>query len=186
MNDCMIALELEGLQNLYSESADQARGNSLEIVLLDEFVKIYAQELKGDKQVLSENVEIQNADDVVFIVFVAALEILEQSELNASLVLEPLLVADHLDGHHLLILVVKALQGLPETARAKFIEDLPPVCEVVLHNYLIVASLVVVAIVVALESGAFDLLGFQAQEVDFCVVLDFYLLVVGEPGPVES
>lgn len=131
----------------------------MEVVLLDEFVKVYAQEFERDEQMLPENVEVQNAYDVVFIVFVTPLEIFEQPELNSSLVLEPLFVSDHLDGHHLLVLVIKALQSLPKAAGAKFVEHFPPVREMVLHDDLVVTSIIVVAEVVSLQSGTFDLLG---------------------------
>lgn len=70
---------------------------------------------------LPENIEVQDANDVVFVVFISSLEILKQSELNARLILESLLIANHLDCHHLLVLMIKALEGLPKTARPKFI-----------------------------------------------------------------
>lgn len=63
---------------------------------------------------------------------------------------EPLLIPDDLDRHKLIGLVVVALEGLPEAALANRLEDLVAVTQVILHDYLIVASVVVEALVVRL------------------------------------
>lgn len=47
MNDVLVALELERLKYLDGKSTDQPSGHSLKVVLLDEFIKIHAEQFEG-------------------------------------------------------------------------------------------------------------------------------------------
>ena len=46
MDNLMVPLELESLQDLNGESADQARRHPLEVVLFYEFIEVHAQKLE--------------------------------------------------------------------------------------------------------------------------------------------
>ena len=127
---------------------------------------------------LAEDGVVVDAHDVVFVVLVLLLQVAKEAQLDASLVLEALLVADHLDGHHHLRFVVEALQGLPETARAELVDHFEAVSQVVFDDYLVVASLVVETEVVAQKGRRLDLGRFETEEVTVRVVLDLYLFVV--------
>lgn len=58
MDDALVALEFQGLQDLNSESSDQPRRNSLEVVLFDEFVEVHTEQFERDQQVLPEDVVV--------------------------------------------------------------------------------------------------------------------------------
>ena len=58
MDNTIIPLEFKGLQDLNSESPNQSRRHSLEVVLLDELVEVHAEQLKRDQQVLPEDVVV--------------------------------------------------------------------------------------------------------------------------------
>lgn len=96
---------------------------------------------------LAEDAVVVDPDDVVLVVFVVEVEVLQNLQLHAGLVLELLLVPDDFNGHHLLSLVVQALDGLSETTLAQELEDFVSVAKMVLKNYLIIALVIVVSMV---------------------------------------
>ena len=148
---------------------------------------------------LAEHHEVLDADDVVLVVAIVMVQVLEDAQLHASLVLELLLVADDLDRDGLASLVVQAFDCLPEAALAEELEHLVAVPEVVLEDDLIVTLLVVIAVVEyvhlaqtlfqalhelgrlasALQYVALDLLAaVLADVVDCTVVLEHLLALV--------
>ena len=70
MDDLVVLLILQGLQDLNSKPSDQALWYSLEVVVLDEFIEIDAQALKGDDQVFPEEEVVFDSNDVILIIFV--------------------------------------------------------------------------------------------------------------------
>ena len=128
---------------------------------------------------LAKDGVIQDAYDVILVVLVLLLEEAQETQLDAGLVLEALLVSDHLDGHHQVVLVVKALKGLSEAARAQLVEHLKAIGEVVLDNDLVVSTLVIEAKVVTQERCGLNLRRIKPQEVDLRVVLNLDLFIVG-------
>jgi len=55
VDDVVVTLEFKSLQDLYRKASNQSRRNSYKVILFDEFVKIHAEQLKRQKQVLSED-----------------------------------------------------------------------------------------------------------------------------------
>ena len=106
-------------------------------------------------------------------------------ELNTCLVLEFLLVPDDLDGDDLTSLMINALQGLAKRSFAQEVDDLEPVCDLILEYDVVVAPLIVVAAIILVVLAALDLLGSETQEVARLVVQDLALLVLGEPWPLQ-
>lgn len=87
--------------------------------------------------------------------------------------MEPLLVPDDLDCHHVSRLVIAALQNLTERALAEDIDDFVAVLYVIVRDHEIIATLVVVAVVagrVLLRRRL--LLAVRADEVDLAVLAD--------------
>lgn len=162
----MVPLKFERLQDLDGETANETSRHSLEVVLLDKLVEIHAEELEGEEQVLSEDGVVIDPHDIVLVVFVFALEEAEKAQLNSRLMLESLFIANYFDCYHCPRLVVEAFKCLSKTARPQFVEHLKPVGQVILHDHLVVATLVVEAKVVPEERRSFDFGRVQPQEVN--------------------
>ena len=96
---------------------------------------------------LSEHAVIFDPDHVVLVVLIVEVEVLQDLEFHASLVLELFLVSDDLDGDHLLGFVVHAFDGLPKATLSQKLEDFVPVAKMVLEDDLIIALVIVVAMV---------------------------------------
>ena len=117
MDNMMIPLELESLQDLNCKSANESSRHALEVVLLDKFVQVHAEQLKRKQQVLAEDGIVMHSHDVILIIFVLLLQIAKKAKFNTCLVLEALLVTNNLDGDHSLLHVVEALKSLTEATR---------------------------------------------------------------------
>tara|TARA_B110000285_G_scaffold101267_1_gene115263 strand:+ start:283 stop:492 length:210 start_codon:yes stop_codon:yes gene_type:complete len=66
----MVFLIFERLQHLDSKPPYKALRDSLEVVILNEFIKIDAQALKRNQEMLSEDAVVFDSDDVILVVFV--------------------------------------------------------------------------------------------------------------------
>ena len=149
MDDMMIPLELESLQDLNGKSANEPSRHALKVVLLDKFVQVHAQQLERKQQVLAEDSIVMHSHDVILIIFVLLLQIAKQAKFNTCLVLEALLVTNHLDGDHGLLHVVEALKSLTKATRTQLIQNFESISKMILDNDLIVAPLIIEAEVVA-------------------------------------
>ena len=172
MDDVFFPEELECLQDLDCEASYQREGHALEVVVLDELVEVDGEEFEGDDQVRAEGAVVQDLDDVVRVVGVLVLQVLQDFEFHSSLVLVPLLVLDDLHRHHLLCLVVQALESLSKAAFAEEVQHLKSIRDVVLQNDLVITVFVVIPVVVVLARFAPDLVigSFQTQAVHLFVV----------------
>ena len=99
-----------------SKASDERQRDSLEVIVLDEFVEVDRKELEGDDQVGSENAMVKDLDDVICVFRILLLEVLQYLELYPCLVLVSLLILDDLDSNHLFGLVVETFEGLAEAA----------------------------------------------------------------------
>ena len=70
---------------------------------------------------------------------------LQDAQLNTSLVLILLFILDDLDGYDLISLVVEAFQGLSKTSLAEEIEHLEAIVDVVLEDHVVVTILIIIA-----------------------------------------
>jgi hypothetical protein len=91
----------------------------------------------------SKNVIIQHSDDVMLILFIAVIKQLEYFKFNSCLMLKPFLIPDNFACYNLLIFMIEAFQSLPEWPTSQLVNDFIPVPYMVIHNYVIVASLIV-------------------------------------------
>lgn len=90
-------------------------------------------------------------------------------------------VSVNLDGHHFLIFVVIALEGLAEGTFANLLQDLESVLQVVPIHHFVETLVLVEAIVGLLIEQAFSFSGFFSfrgpHEIDVAVLLDLFLLI---------
>lgn len=99
---------------------------------------------------------------------------------------EPLLVANNLDGHHLARLVIAALEHLAERSFAEDVDDFVAIHDVVVRDEEVVAAVVVKAVIVRrVLFGALLLVAVGTDEVDLFVLVDLLLLVRREVARVE-
>jgi hypothetical protein len=61
---------------------------------------------------------------------------------------------------------------LTKTSFAQRLQHLIPIAKVVLHDDLIISSIIIVALVMRLARGAFNLSSVETQEVHFLVIED--------------
>ncbi|RUS33896.1 hypothetical protein BC938DRAFT_483365 [Jimgerdemannia flammicorona] len=100
--------------------------------------------------------------------------------------MEALLVTDDLDGTCLARLVVKSLDNLAKGAFAEGLDNLVAEAQVVLHDNVVVTTLVVEAEVVGrLLRGGLLFLGMLANKVDLRIFKNLGALVQGEVRSIE-
>ena len=80
---------------------------------------------------LSENSIIVNSNDIVHIVFIVIVEVLENAQLDACLVLELFLVANDLYRNFLLVLVIITLDSLAKASLAQEFKNFVSVSKMV-------------------------------------------------------
>jgi len=97
---------------LDGEAADQVVVEAVEVVDLEEFEEVHAEELEGDAQVLAEDNVVPHVNHVHYVVGVVLLQEVEYLQLDSRLVGVLLLVLYDLQGYFLLGFVVQALQRL--------------------------------------------------------------------------
>lgn len=148
MNNLVIFLELQRLENLDSKPPDQALRHALKVVVFDELVQVDAQAFKGYHQVLSEQDIVFHSDDIVLVVLVMEVQVLQDFEFDASLVLKLLLVPDEFDRHCLLRLVIQTLDGLAKASLSEELQDFISVAEMVLEHHLVIPLCVIEPVVV--------------------------------------
>ena len=117
----MIALKFEGLKDLNRKPANQTSWHALEVVLLYKFIEVHAQTFKWKEQMLSEDCVVKDPYDIVFIILIFWLEVSQKLQLDSGLMLEALLVSDDFNRNYLFIFMVKTLESLSETTRAKLV-----------------------------------------------------------------
>ena len=88
------------------ESSDQRQRHALELVILDELVQIDREQFEGDDQVVAEHTMILDLNYVVLVVWVLFLQVLENVQFNACLVLVTLFVLNDFHGDNFVCFVV--------------------------------------------------------------------------------
>lgn len=94
------------------ELPDQREAEALELVLLDKLVEVHAKQLEGHADVVSEGEVLQHVDDIHTQLLVLLPQVLQDTDLLCCLSVEALLIADHLQSHVGLQLVVEGLHHL--------------------------------------------------------------------------
>lgn len=128
----------------------------------------------------SENHVILHVNNVHRIIRIIFLEVLKDFKLDSGLIVVLLLVFDDFKGDLFLALVIKALDGDAERALAEELLDLIPISDVVPHDNLVVALVIIVAEVVLTLQGPFNLLATLPDVEDLWVVKDLLHLEGGK------
>ena len=153
----------------------------MEVVVLDELVEVDREELEGDDQVIAEHAVVLDLDYVVLVVGVLLLQVLQDAQLNARLVLVTLFVLDDFYRDDFVGFVVQALESLAKTAFTQEIKHFEAVVDVILKNDIIVPILVIVSRVMQLGTGlSLYLISFETKEVDLLEVKQLSLLEIGQ------
>ena len=61
MNNTMISLEFEGLKDLDGKSTDQTLGDSLKVIVFDEFVEVDTEAFEGYQEMLQGKMNVVSA-----------------------------------------------------------------------------------------------------------------------------
>lgn len=72
---------------------------------------------------------VQTTNNIFLVLWVLVVQVLDELGLDQSLLVESLLVLEYLESAVLSILVIKALEDHSKTALANFLDDFPPVGE---------------------------------------------------------
>lgn len=117
MDDAILVQQVQTLQNGVGELPDQREAEALELVLLDELVQVHAEQLEGHADVVSKGEVLQHVDDVHARVLVLLPQVLQDADLLCRLSVEALLIADHLQSHVALQLVVEGFHHLQKEGK---------------------------------------------------------------------
>lgn len=128
----------------------------------------------------SENHVILHVNNVHRVVRIIFFEVLKDFKLDPGLIVVLFLVFDYFKGDLFLALVIKALDGDAERALAEELLDLIPISDVVPHDYLVVALVIIVAEVVLALQGPFYLLATLPDVEYLWVVKDLLHLEGGK------
>jgi len=109
MDQVFLSEIFKGLKNLDGKPSDETQRNSLEIVVLDEFVQVDGKKLERDDKMLSKHAVVFYPDDVVRVIWVIFFQMQQYFELDSCLMLELLLVSNNLDCNYLSCLMINAL-----------------------------------------------------------------------------
>jgi len=95
--------------------------------------------------------------------------------------MEPFLVTDDLHGNRFACAVIPAVKNLPKGALPKCANNLVAVCKMIIHDDLIITSLIVVAVVVGrVVGGCHLLLALGTNAINRGIVEDLLALVLGQ------
>lgn len=115
MNDPVSVEIFETEENGVGKFLDQGQAETLELVLFDEFVEIDGEKFKRETDVVTEVEVVEEVDYIVGVVSVLFPQVFQDPDLFVGLSVEPPFIADYLQCHVLLGLVVVGLQNLSET-----------------------------------------------------------------------
>lgn len=112
MDYAVLVEQIQTLQDGVGELPDQREAEALELVLLDKLIEVHAEQLEGHADVVSEGEVLQHVDHIHIEVLVLLPQVLQDAYLLCRLSVEALLIADHLQSHMSLQLVVEGLYHL--------------------------------------------------------------------------
>jgi len=139
--------EIQSHDDLVDEPLGQGEGEPLELVVLDELIQVYAQQLEGDAGVTPESEAVLYAHDVLGLFRVVIPEELQDLHLYLALLVQLLAVLQNFEGDNLLVLVVKAFKDNSEGPAPKALEDLVSILDLVVDVEKVVSLVIVKSMV---------------------------------------
>lgn len=147
----MVTHQREGHEHLARKAPDQSSRKANKTVSFDELVKINAEEFHRDAYVVPEGKMFSHLDDMVFLFRILKKQvnespsslkkktcpfpqIIKQLNFYGCLVVESFLVSDYLQCHRLPGAVIPTMQYLSERAFPQGVDDLVPVCKMIVIN----------------------------------------------------
>lgn len=175
VNDLLGVQQYETAQDLLCEAANELERKSLEIMGLDELVKIHAQKFSRYAQMTAEIETLSEIDHAVTAMRIPFLELLQKIHLNESLLVESFLVPDDFDRDEAAGFVINTSHDLSETSLAQNINHLISICKVIADNNVVIAPIVIVAEIggLSIEVAHMFLGMLRTTEVDVLEVDDF-------------
>lgn len=76
MNDLVISQIFQPLQNLDGKPPNQAQRHALEVIILNKFVQIHAQNFERNYQMLSEENIVFCSNNVIYVIKIVLVEVL--------------------------------------------------------------------------------------------------------------
>ena len=107
------------MQNLDGKSSNETQRYAFEFVVFDELVEVDGEKFKRYHEVLSEHAVVLDSNDVVRVFRVILLQMKQDFQFDSGLVLELLLVSNHLDCYDLSGLMVFAFECLTKRSFAE-------------------------------------------------------------------
>mmetsp|Transcript_48637 Transcript_48637/g.125284 ORF Transcript_48637/g.125284 Transcript_48637/m.125284 type:complete len:217 (+) Transcript_48637:637-1287(+) len=180
MDDVLLLQKSQGRQQLDGKSPDETQRNPLEIVVFNELVEIYAEQLEGDAQVVPEIEVVHHVHHIRGALDVALAQVLEDLHLDQRLVVKSFLVPDDLASHLSIRFVVESSDHLAKGSFTERAHDLVPIENVVVQHYEVIAALIVIGMVVGCSRSAANLRRSRAKEPNLWKIQDLPLLVLCE------
>jgi hypothetical protein len=107
VDDIVLSHVVERNEDLDGEPLDQAEREALEVVHLDEVVKVDTQQLERDTKMLAEGERIEALYDVLLVLRIVLIQCFDEPRLNKTLLEESLLILENFEGHELFLFVVE-------------------------------------------------------------------------------
>jgi hypothetical protein len=120
----------------------------LEVVALDEFIKVHTENLETNNEMLPKHELFFNSNDVFLIFWVTFAQLLYNLSFNQALLVKSLLVSENLKSHDLLLLVVLALKNLTERSFAESLNNFISVSNVMAFRSNVLIFVIVKAVVI--------------------------------------
>ena len=114
--------------------------------------------------------------DIQRIVVIHVLQVLQNIDLDHTLLLESFLASDYLHSHMLFSFMVEALEHLAKAALAERLEYFVSICNVILDHFRVGTILVIVVF----DTCRLDFLGIQTEKPDFRILINFTLFKLRE------
>lgn len=148
----------------------------MELIFLYQLVKIHAEQLECDANVIAKGEVFQHVYDIHRVVAVLLFKMFQDANLLLGLTVEAFLVSDHLQGDVLLHLVIIGFDHLAEAALADDLEHLVSVSDVVVRHVQVRSVVVIKSIVVGATNHTLSFLGIRSHKVHMGIVEDLVVL----------
>jgi len=123
--------------------------------------------------VFAEEETIPDFDHILILLRIVVTQVFQYFDFHHGLLVETFTVSNYFERTHFLPFVVKCLHYLPKTAFAQRAKDFLPLCNLVLHQEVLIAFFVILT-KIEFEIGIpIEFSTFMPDEVDIFILLNF-------------